>query len=206
MNNRNYQSEMENIIAMNKERGTRPSLLLHACCAPCASACLVRLYEAFKVTVFYYNPNITTFDEYRKRADEVIRLISLLNEEYGTDIDFAEGEYEPERFSAMSEGLEAEPERGRRCVKCYRLREEVTVKLAKEKGYDYFATTLTLSPLKSATLLNEIGDELAKEYEVSYLPSDFKKKDGYKLSIELSKKYGLYRQNFCGCVFSSNNR
>lgn len=205
MNNRNFQKEMENIIAENKERGIRPSLLLHACCAPCASACLMRLLEAFKITVFYYNPNITDKDEYEKRVAETKRLILLINEEYSTDIDFAEGEYEPDRFFEMAKGLENEPEQGGRCRKCYRLREEITAKLAKDKGYDYFATTLTLSPLKNAAALNEIGEELAKQYDISYLPSDFKKKDGYKLSIELSKKYGLYRQNYCGCVFSSTN-
>lgn len=206
MNNRNYQKEMDNIIAMNKERGIRPSLLLHACCAPCASTCLVRLYESFKITVFYFNPNITDKDEYNKRVSEVKRLISALNDEYSSDIDFAEGGYEPELFHNMALGLENEPECGKRCHKCYRLREEETAKLASEKGFDYFATTLTLSPLKDAKVLNAIGEELMKQYDVNYLVSDFKKKDGYKLSIELSEKYGLYRQNYCGCDFSKGKR
>lgn len=193
---------MDNIIAKNIERGIRPSLLLHVCCAPCASTCLMRLYESFKITVFYYNPNITEISEYKKRVEEVKRLISIVNEEYRTDIDFAEGKYEPECFLSMSRGLESEPECGRRCHKCYRLREEATVIMARENGYDYFATSLTLSPLKNAAVLNSIGEELAAKYDVNYLISDFKKKDGYKLSIELSAKYGLYRQNYCGCDFS----
>lgn len=202
MNNRNYQNEMENIISVNKERGLRPSLLLHACCAPCASTCLMRLMDAFAVTVFYYNPNITNPNEYSKRVLEVKRLIDALNDEYHGDIDFAEGTYEPSVFETMAAGLADEPERGKRCHKCYRLREEETAKVAARDGYDYFATTLTLSPLKDATVLNTIGEELARQYDVTYLVSDFKKKDGYKLSIELSEKYGLYRQNFCGCDYS----
>ncbi len=162
----------------------------------------MRLYEAFNITVFYYNPNITNESEYKKRVNEVERLISLINEEYAADIDFAEGKYEPEKFIEMSTGLENEPECGKRCHKCYKLREEATAKLTKEKGYDYFATSLTLSPLKNAAVLNSIGENLAAEYGVKYLVSDFKKKDGYKLSIALSAKYGLYRQNYCGCDFS----
>lgn len=202
MNNRNYQNEMENIISVNKERGLRPSLLLHACCAPCASTCLMRLMDAFAVTVFYYNPNITNLGEYSKRVLEVKRLIDALNDEYHGDIDFAEGTYDPSVFETMAAGLADEPERGKRCHKCYRLREEETAKVAARDGFDYFATTLTLSPLKDATVLNTIGEELARQYDVTYLVSDFKKKDGYKLSIELSEKYGLYRQNFCGCDYS----
>lgn len=202
MNNRNYQKEMDNIIAVNKERGLRPSLLLHACCAPCASTCLIRLLSAFKITVFYYNPNITNYDEYSKRVLEVRRLIDTLNDEYRSDIDFAEGVYDKTVFETMAAGLEDEPERGKRCHKCYHLREEETAIKAKSDGYDYFATTLTLSPLKDAEVLNTIGEELAKKYDVAYLVSDFKKKDGYKLSIELSEKYGLYRQNYCGCDYS----
>ena len=202
MNNRNYQNEMENIISVNKERGLRPSLLLHACCAPCASTCLMRLMDAFAVTVFYYNPNITNLGEYSKRVLEVKRLIDALNDEYHGDIDFAEGTYDPSVFETMAAGLADEPERGKRCHKCYCLREEETAKVAARDGFDYFATTLTLSPLKDATVLNTIGEELARQYDVTYLVSDFKKKDGYKLSIELSEKYGLYRQNFCGCDYS----
>lgn len=162
----------------------------------------MRLMDAFAVTVFYYNPNITNLGEYSKRVLEVKRLIDALNDEYHGDIDFAEGTYEPSVFETMAAGLADEPERGKRCHKCYRLREEETAKVAARDGYDYFATTLTLSPLKDATVLNTIGEELARQYDVTYLVSDFKKKDGYKLSIELSEKYGLYRQNFCGCDYS----
>lgn len=202
MNNRNYQKEMENIIAVNKERGIRPSLLLHACCAPCSSTCLMRLYESFKITVFYYNPNITSGDEYKKRVMEVHRLVDAINREYSSDIKCMDGDYNPDVFFKMAEGLENVKEGGSRCHKCYRLREEETARRAALGGYDYFATTLTLSPLKNAAVLNEIGEELAALYDVKYLVSDFKKKEGFKQSIELSEKYGLYRQNYCGCDYS----
>lgn len=202
MNVRNYQKEMEAVIKQLGERGERPALLLHACCAPCASYCLIALHQYFKITVFYYNPNITVPEEYIKRVAEVKRLIQAVNEEYRTDITFTEGGYDPDRFYEMAKGLEEIPEGGIRCFGCYRLRLEETARKAMEEGYDYFTTTLTISPLKNAAKLNEIGEELAGQYGVKHLPSDFKKKEGYKQSIELSAKYGLYRQNYCGCEFS----
>lgn len=202
MNARNYQREMEAIIEKCIERGERPALLLHACCAPCSSYCLISLYRYFRICVFYYNPNITVKEEYEKRVLEVKRLIREVNEEYGTDITFTEGGYDPDRFYKMAEGLEHVPEGGARCFGCYRLRLEEAAKEAVAGGYDYFTTTLSISPLKNAAKLNEIGEELASACGVAYLPSDFKKKDGYKQSIELSRKYNLYRQNYCGCEFS----
>ncbi|MBP5383406.1 MAG: epoxyqueuosine reductase QueH [Lachnospiraceae bacterium] len=204
MNTRNYQKEMETVIADLTGRRRKARLLLHACCAPCASTCLLRLYEAFAVTVFYYNPNITDAAEYQKRVAELKRLIGLLNEEYASSIEMVEGDYEPEAFFAMAKGLEAEPEGGIRCFSCYEQRLAKTAALAKEGGFDYFATTLTLSPLKNAAKLNEIGERLSESAGVAWLPSDFKKKDGYRESIALSEKYGLYRQNYCGCVYSKN--
>ncbi len=199
----NANLEMEKIIEEHRRRGERKSLLLHACCAPCASTCLLRTMRDFAVTVFYYNPNITNAAEYKKRTAELFRLVGLLNTEYDADIGFMEGAYEPERFLSMAKGLETVPEGGERCFACYGLRLSETAKVAKENGADYFATTLTLSPLKNAEKINEIGSRIASDVTgVAYLPSDFKKKDGYKQSIELSKKYQLYRQNYCGCDFS----
>lgn len=202
MTNHNYDREMEEILKGCRERGERSTLLLHACCAPCASTCLMRLMQDLAVTVFYYNPNITEQGEYEKRVAECRRLIALLNEEYGSDIAFLEGAYEPERFFAMAKGLEDAKEGGERCFLCYEQRMKKTAELAEKQGFDYFATTLTLSPLKNAQKLNEIGFALEKTSDAMYLPSDFKKRDGYRLSVELSEKYGLYRQNYCGCVYS----
>ena len=176
-------------------QGTR--LLLHSCCAPCSSACLERLKDHFQVTVLYYNPNIDEQEEYEKRKTEQIRLL----QETGW-ADFLDCDYESEVFFRAVEGLEQEPERGKRCYVCYRLRLEKTAKVAKENGFAYFTTTLTLSPYKNAEWLNEIGVEVGGRYEVKYLFSDFKKKGGYHRSIELSNEYGLYRQDFCGCKFS----
>lgn len=177
-----------------------PSLLLHACCAPCSSACLEYLNGNFDITVFYYNPNISPKEEFEKRLSEEKRLISEMP--LSKEIGVIEGEYNYDDFSETVKGLESVPEGGERCFKCYRIRLEKTAALAKEKGFDYFCTTLSISPLKNSQKINEIGEAVAEKYGIKWLPSDFKKKEGYKRSIELSKQYGLYRQNFCGCVFS----
>lgn len=200
MNKINYSLETEKIIKNNKREQIMPSLLLHACCAPCSSACLLYLYKNFDVTVFYYNPNISPKAEFDKRLLEEKRLISeMLPDE---NISVIEGSYNYDDFLEIAKGLENVPEGGERCFKCYRLRLEETAKLAKEKGFDYFCTTLSISPLKNSQKINEIGFETAEKFGVKWLPSDFKKKEGYKRSVELSKQYNLYRQNFCGCVFS----
>lgn len=200
-NNRNYQKEMEKII--EGLRGEKKSLLLHSCCAPCSSAVLEKLQEIFEITVFYYNPNISEDTEYRKRVEEQKRLIEAFNRKKpDCIIKIIDGDYEPQEFYAIAKGLENCPEGGERCFKCYALRLEKTAQLAKELKFDYFTTTLTISPLKNAGKLNEIGEEMALKYGAVFLPSDFKKKEGYKRSIELSKEYELYRQNFCGCAFS----
>ena len=193
----NYDVEMEKQMAKLHEGD---ELLLHACCAPCSSAVLERLSNFFKITIFYYNPNITNKDEYHKRVLEVKKFISEFKTKYA--ISFIEGKYDPDRFFAISKGLENEPERGRRCYKCYKLRLEETARVASSLGYRNFCTTLTLSPYKNSNWLNEIGSELNKKYESNYLYSDFKKKNGYKRSIELSHEYNLYRQDYCGCIFS----
>ena len=200
-NNRNYQKEMEKII--EGLSGQRKSLLLHSCCAPCSSAVLEKLQEIFEITVFYYNPNISERLEYRKRVEEQKRLIEAFNRTKPLfPIKMIDGDYEPQEFYAIARGLETCPEGGERCFRCYALRLEKTAQLAKEGNYDFFTTTLTISPLKNAGKLNEIGEEMALKYETTFLPSDFKKKEGYKRSIELSKEYDLYRQNFCGCGYS----
>ena len=179
-------------------------LLLHACCAPCSSAVLERIGNYFKVTIFYYNPNITNEDEYKKRINEIKKFISSFKTKY--PISLEEGNYNSKDFFDISKGLEKEPERGRRCYKCYHLRLNETVRIADELGYDYFCTTLTLSPHKNSNWINEIGEELNNEYNSTYLYSDFKKKNGYKRSIELSKEYNLYRQDYCGCVYSIRDK
>lgn len=200
-NNRNYQKEMEKII--DGLYGERKSLLLHSCCAPCSSAVLEKLQKIFEITVFFYNPNISEAEEYRKRVEEQKRLILEFNQKNpDCPIQIVEADYEPQEFYAIAKGLEQCPEGGERCFRCYALRLEKTAQVAKEGDYDYFTTTLTISPLKNAAKLNEIGEEMAVKYEIAFLPSDFKKKEGYKRSIELSKEYDLYRQNFCGCAFS----
>ena len=179
-------------------------LLLHACCAPCSSAVLERIGNFFKVTIFYYNPNITNEEEYRKRIDEIKRFISSFKTKY--PISLEEGNYDPMEFFNISRGLEKEPERGKRCYKCYQLRLNETAKIAEKLGYDYFCTTLTLSPHKNSNWINEIGEDLNNKYNSTYLYSDFKKKNGYKRSIELSSEYNLYRQNYCGCVYSIRDK
>ena len=196
MNKINYQKQLEKILK-NIDGQT---LLLHSCCAPCSSYVLSYLGEYFKITVLYYNPNISDESEYNKRKSEQLRLISELNTKY--PISTVDCDYEPEKFFEISKGLEDVPEGGERCFKCYRLRLEKAAEVAKELGFDWFCTTLSISPLKNAEKINEIGNEIAEKYGVEFLPSDFKKKEGFKRSIELSKKYDLYRQNYCGCVYS----
>ena len=204
MNRRNYQRELEAVIKENESKSRVPRLLLHSCCAPCSSYVLEYLSDYFEITVFYYNPNISPAEEYEKRAAEQQHLIRELPAKH--PIHLVVGAYEPERFYAVSRGLEQVPEGGERCFRCFRLRLEEAAKMAAEGGFDYFATTLTISPLKNAQKLNEIGEELSELYKVEHLPSDFKKKNGYKRSIELSHEYGLYRQNYCGCVFSKREQ
>lgn len=209
MNQINYQKELEKIINGLKtdksaaEGGQAPSLFLHSCCAPCSSYVLEYLCSFFRITVFYFNPNISLSEEYRKRVAEQKRLIAAYNQEgKGYPISVVEGDYEPQRFFQMAKGLEDCPEGGERCFRCFDLRLRETAKRGAEGGFAYFTTTLTISPLKNAGKLNEIGQALAEEYGISWLPSDFKKKEGYKRSIELSAQYGLYRQDYCGCVYS----
>lgn len=200
MNKQNYQKLLDEIIKENIEKGVVPKLLLHACCAPCSSYCLEYLSQFFEIIVFYYNPNISFREEYEYRLQEEKRLISLMS--FKNSVSIIEGEYTPADFFSAVKGLENEPEGGKRCVKCFKLRLEAAAETAKKLNADYFATTLTISPLKNAQLINTIGEQLGKEYGVNWLYSDFKKREGYKRSIVLSKKYELYRQNYCGCIFS----
>lgn len=197
---RNYQKEMEKVIRQNKEKGNVPSLFLHSCCAPCSSYVLEYLSSFFNITVFYYNPNIFPAEEYKERADEVERFIKEIPAM--SPIHFQCGEYHPEIFFEAVKGHEKDKEGGDRCEICFRLRLKEAARLAAEGGYDYFTTTLSISPLKNAALLNDIGEEMGRDFGVRYLNSDFKKKNGYKRSTELSAEYHLYRQNYCGCVFS----
>lgn len=245
---RNYQKELDKIIeGIGAGNESAPTLFLHSCCAPCSSYVLEYLRKYFRITVFYYNPNISMEEEYRKRVSEQKRLIAAYNEvvsemnahngnvpsmrtqdrdiqveqtqsenvqagqthnrkQCGYYIEVVEGDYEPESFYEIARGLEQCPEGGERCFACYALRLRETARRAQAGGYDYFATTLSISPLKNAVKLNEIGERLATEYSVSWLPSDFKKKGGYQRSIELSKEYELYRQDYCGCVYSKEER
>lgn len=202
MNKRNYQRELEEIIERAGKEGKVPSLLLHSCCAPCSSYCLEYLSRYFSVTVYYYNPNIYPPSEYEVRVEEQRRLIEQMT--FVHPVHFLVGDYVPEDFYSAVKGMEREPEGGERCFRCYELRLLMSAKAAKEGGFDYVTTTLSISPLKNAAKLNEIGEHAAKEHGVTYLPSDFKKKEGYKRSTELSKEYGLYRQDYCGCVYSMN--
>ena len=204
MNKINYQRELDQILAEITAKGEVPTLLLHSCCAPCSSYVLSYLASYFRITLYYYNPNISPKEEYQKRVQEQMRLIRELPVRY--PICFEEGVYDPKRFFEMAKGMEDIPEGGERCFICYELRLREAARLAAEGGYDFFTTTLTISPLKNAQKLNEIGSQLAEEYHVACLPSDFKKKGGYLRSIELSRQYDLYRQDYCGCVFSKRER
>lgn len=200
MNKRNYQKEMEEIISSGSGFDYVPSLLLHSCCAPCSSYVLQYLSSYFRITVYYCNPNIHPSEEYYFRAEEQRVLIERMEVKHA--VQFVAGEYRPEEFYQAVKGLEQEPEGGSRCMVCYELRLRFAALMAAEGGYDYYTTTLSISPLKQAEKLNEIGERLGREFHVAYLPSDFKKKDGYKHSVRLSEEYGLYRQNYCGCVYS----
>lgn len=198
MNKINYQKELDKTIASLD--GRVPTLLLHSCCAPCSSYTLEYLSNYFDITVYYYNPNISPKAEFDKRFSEQKRLIASLPAKH--EIKLIEGDYNYSDFSEIAKGFENVKEGGERCFRCYKLRLEKSAHLAKEQGFDYFCTTLSISPLKNSQKINEIGLEVAEKYGVKWLPSDFKKKEGYKRSIELSREYNLYRQNFCGCVFS----
>lgn len=196
----NYQKLLDAQLAQLSEAQTKPALLLHACCAPCASYVLEYLSAYFKITLFFYNPNIDPAEEYARRLAELERFCEQAP--FAQGIALWPAPYDPENFTAAATGLEDAPEGGPRCQKCFRLRLERTAQLAREQGFDYFTTTLSISPHKNAQLLNQLGEELAQTYGVAYLCSDFKKREGYKRSITLSQEYGLYRQDYCGCRFS----
>ena len=200
----NYNKLMEEELIKIKENGKVPNILLHSCCAPCSSHVIDTLTPYFNITVLYYNPNIEPFEEYSKRKDEEIKFIK--NFPNINELSIMDCDHYNEIFHKTIKGLEKEKEGGARCIKCYYLRLEKTALLAKEKKFDYFATTLTVSPLKNSHKLNEIGQYLSNKYDIKYLFSDFKKKEGYKHSIELSQKYNLYRQDYCGCIYSKEER
>lgn len=200
MNKINYQKETDSVI--ESLNGAVPTLLLHSCCAPCSSYTLEYLSRYFSITVFYFNPNISPKAEFDKRFAEQKRLIETLPSE--NKISLICGDYNYDEFLNIARGYESVPEGGERCFRCYRMRLEKTAELAKQNGFDYFCTTLSISPLKNSQKINEIGFDVAEKYGVKWLPSDFKKREGYKRSIELSREYDLYRQNFCGCVFSKS--
>ena len=195
----NYSQMCENIL---NNLGGKKKLLLHSCCGPCSSYVISCLTDYFDITILYYNPNIFPYDEYLKRKDEQIRLINDIKSNIKNNIDIMDCDYDNDIYNDLVKGLENEPERGNRCKVCYRMRMEKTAIIAKENNYDYFCTTLSVSPYKNSQWINEIGKELENKYSISWLYSDFKKKDGYKQSILLSHKYNLYRQNYCGCIYS----
>lgn len=200
----NYQKKLDEIIDRIIKNGEKkPTLFLHACCAPCSSYVLEYLHEYFHILLYFYNPNITPDEEYKKRMAELLRFVKDAG--YEEEITFIEGKYDPESFFAMAKGMEDLPERGQRCYHCYELRMREAAREAKKWNADYFTTTLSISPHKNADWINEIGERLAEEYGVPHLPSDFKKKSGYLRSITLSQEYGLYRQDYCGCIFSKNS-
>lgn len=209
-NKLNYNKEMKKVIEENcaDDKEGKKSLLLHACCAPCSSSCVEKIRNYFDTTLYFFNPNITNYEEYRKRADELMRLVNEFNCDGNGIIGYAEGDYKPADFTSIAKGLEDCPERGERCYRCYELRLKETARYAVLKGFDYFSTTLTLSPLKDVEKLNSIGYEVAKQLgdSVRWLPSDFKKEGGYQRSIELSREHNLYRQDYCGCIYSKKQR
>lgn len=196
----NYQLMLDNEIKRISAEGRRPSLLLHVCCAPCSSYVLEYLSELFDITIFFYNPNITSSEEYDYRINEALRLLREMP--LKGKVRFIQGRYEPSEFYSVAKGLETAPEGGERCFRCYELRLRETAEYARQSNFDYFTTSLSISPYKNAEKLNSIGKALSEEYGVKYLFSDFKKKNGYKRSIELSAEYSLYRQDFCGCIYS----
>ncbi|MCR4746525.1 MAG: epoxyqueuosine reductase QueH [Lachnospiraceae bacterium] len=198
MNKRNYSKELDKLIESFEPGTAKPKLLLHVCCAPCSSYCLEYLEPHFDITVFFYNPNMDSEAEYIKRAEELRRFVK----ESGVKAQIIIKDYDPKPFYEMARGLEKVPEGGERCFNCYELRMREAAVYAAENGFDYFTTTLSISPLKNSTKINDIGEMLSGIYGVRHLPSDFKKKEGYKRSIELSREYNLYRQNYCGCVYS----
>lgn len=197
----NFQKMLDNIIENLGE--SKPKLLLHCCCAPCSSYVLEYLARYFEITLLFYNPNISPKEEFFKRYKELKNLLNQMGE---NSIQIILPEYNPDEFFEIAKELEQVPEGGERCYKCYRLRLEKTAEIARQKGFDYFCSTLSISPYKNAKWLNEIGEQLGEIYATQYLPNDFKKKNGYKRSIELSAKYNLYRQNYCGCVYSKIER
>ena len=204
MNKINYQRELDKTLAELEKNGRMPSLLLHACCAPCSSYVLEYLSEYFHITLYFYNPNIAPEEEYRKREEELERLCREMQPKgmLSEPVPILRGNYEPERFGELAKGREALPEGGERCFDCYALRLSEAARAAKEGNFDYFTTTLSISPHKNAEKLNEIGKELSQKFDVPYLYSDFKKRSGYQRSIALSQEFKLYRQNYCGCIYS----
>lgn len=196
--NENYSVLCEEILS---SIDSPKKILLHSCCAPCSSYVITYLTNYFDITILYYNPNISPYEEYNKRKNEQIRLIQEI--ETKNNIDIIDCDYDNKLYNELIKGLEKEPERGKRCNICYQMRMKKAAIVAKENNYDYFCTTLSVSPYKNAKLINEIGESLEKKYNIKWLYSDFKKKDGYKKSIELSKEYNLYRQNYCGCIYSN---
>lgn len=204
MNKINYQSVLDNTIKKITSENRVPTLIIHSCCAPCSSYVLEYLSRYFKITVLYYNPNIFPKEEYEYRISEQERLIDSM--QFVNDVKLIASGYTPEDFYNAVKGSEKEPEGGRRCRLCFNVRLRYTAALAKKMNFDYFTTTLSISPLKNAEVLNKLGAEIGKEYGVEYLQSDFKKRNGYKRSVELSKEYGLYRQDYCGCIYSKMER
>ncbi len=198
--NVNFNAVMEKELQELQSKGLKPKLLLHSCCAPCSSAVIERLKEYFNLTVYYYNPNLDTQEEFDKRVKEQVRICEIFG------VGFIDAGYDKTSFNRLAVGLESEKEGGARCAKCFSLRLLQSARVAKELGYEYFTTTLSISPLKDAVKLNAVGESAQNEYGVKFLKADFKKKGGYLRSIELSKEYGLYRQNYCGCEFSKHNQ
>ena len=201
---RNYIKELERLIQKLQQEGKVPRLLLHACCAPCSSAVLEYLSQYFAITLLYYNPNIAPLEEYQKREAELRRLISQMK--FTHPVELLPCQYDGQAFVQAARGLEGEPEGGKRCEACFRLRLRYAAQEAARLRFDYYTTTLSISPMKNAPLLNQLGEEIGREFGVAHLPSDFKKKDGYKRSVQLSKEYDLYRQDYCGCAFSKAQR